>query len=71
MGVYALSMMDIALEIALVDQSFEDTATKFFEHFILIAEALNEHTLWNEEDQFFTMYFACADAAPQPFAFNP
>ncbi len=53
MGTYALDMMDIALEIAVHDASFEDTATKFFEHFVLIAEALNEHHLWNEEDKFF------------------
>jgi hypothetical protein len=53
MGMYALNMMDIALEIAMVDESFEDTATKFFEHFVLIAEALNQHGLWNEEDKFF------------------
>ncbi|MBC7904177.1 MAG: glucosidase, partial [Gemmatimonadaceae bacterium] len=33
MGTYALDMMDIALEIAVHDESFEDTATKFFEHF--------------------------------------
>jgi hypothetical protein len=33
--------------------SFEDTATKFFEHFVLIAESLNEHHLWNKEDCFF------------------
>lgn len=53
MGTFALDMMDIAAEIAVYDRSFEDTATKFFEHFILIAEALNEHGLWNEEDRFF------------------
>ena len=53
MGMYALNMMDMALEIAMHDDSFEDTATKFFEHFVLIAEALNEHGLWNEEDKFF------------------
>jgi hypothetical protein len=53
MGTYALNMMDIALELALHDESFEDTATKFFEHFVLIAESLNEHHLWNEEDKFF------------------
>jgi len=53
MGTYALDMMDMALEIAIHDISFEDTATKFFEHFILIAESLNEHHLWNEEDKFF------------------
>ena len=53
MGKYALNMMDIALEIAVNDVAFEDTATKFFEHFVLIAEAMNEHILWNKEDQFF------------------
>ena len=53
MGTYALDMMDMALEIAMHDSSFEDTATKFFEHFVLIAESLNEHHLWNEEDKFF------------------
>ncbi|MGZ8558439.1 MAG: MGH1-like glycoside hydrolase domain-containing protein, partial [Chitinophagaceae bacterium] len=53
MGTYALDMMDMAIEIAMHDPSFEDTATKFFEHFILIAESLNQHGLWNEEDKFF------------------
>ena len=53
MGMYALNMMDMALEIAMHDNAFEDTATKFFEHFVLIAEALNEHGLWNDEDKFF------------------
>jgi len=53
MGKYSLNMMDMALEIAVNDIAFEDTATKFFEHFVLIAEAMNEHILWNKEDQFF------------------
>ena len=53
MGMYALDMMNIALEIALHDPSFEDTATKFYEHFVIIAEALNELGLWDEEDKFF------------------
>ncbi len=53
MGMYALGMMDIALEIAKYDSSFEDAGTKFYEHFVLIAEALNEMGLWNEEDKFF------------------
>lgn len=66
MGVYALAMMDMALQIAMVDDSFEDTATRFFEHFILIAESLNEHVLWNEEDQFFYDVLCMRDAAPQP-----
>lgn len=53
MGMYALNLMDMALEIAMEDEAFEDSATKFFEHFVLIAEALNQLGLWNEEDQFF------------------
>ncbi|WP_018630286.1 MGH1-like glycoside hydrolase domain-containing protein [Niabella aurantiaca] len=66
MGIYALNMMDIALEIAAVDPSFEDMVTKFFEHFVLIAEALNDHVLWNEEDQFFYDVLCMRDAPPQP-----
>ena len=64
MGMYALNMMDMALEIAMVDDSFEDTATKFFEHFVLIAEALNKHGLWNDEDKFFYDILALSDADP-------
>ena len=66
MGTYALDMMDMAIEIALQDPSFEDTATKFFEHFVLIAEALNEHHLWNEEDKFFYDVLCVKDADPLP-----
>ncbi len=53
MGMYALNMMDIALEIASEDVTFEDSATKFYEHFVIIAEALNELALWNKKDSFF------------------
>ncbi len=66
MGMYALNMMDIAIEIALHDDSFEDTATKFFEHFVFIAEALNEHNLWNPEDKFFYDVLNVAGAEPMP-----
>ncbi|HEX6180137.1 MAG TPA: glucosidase [Chitinophagaceae bacterium] len=66
MGTYALNMMDIAMEIALHDEAFEDTATKFFEHFVLIAEALNEHHLWNEEDKFFYDVLNLPGAEPVP-----
>ena len=66
MGMYALNMMDIAIEIALHDASFEDTATKFFEHFVLIAEALNEHHLWNAQDKFFYDVLSIAGADPMP-----
>ena len=66
MGMYALNMMDMALEISRHDIAFEDTATKFFEHFVLIAESLNGHAMWNEEDKFFydTLCIGGADAIP-------
>ncbi|MGC4035971.1 MAG: glucosidase [Chitinophagaceae bacterium] len=66
MGMYALNMLDMAIEIAMVDSSFEDTATKFFEHFVLVAEALNEHGLWNEEDKFFYDVLCVDGSAPMP-----
>jgi hypothetical protein len=66
MGTYALNMMDIALEIAMHDESFEDTATKFFEHFVLIAESLNEHHLWNNEDKFFYDVLSVPGSEPIP-----
>ncbi|MBI4849652.1 MAG: glucosidase [Nitrospirae bacterium] len=56
MAMYSLNLMDMALEIAQEDPSYEDTASKFFEHFVHIAESLNElgeHGLWNEEDGFY------------------
>jgi Glycosyl hydrolase family 63 C-terminal domain len=64
MGMYALNMMDMALEIAKQDIAFEDTATKFFEHFVLIAEALNSHLMWNEEDKFFYDILCITGAEP-------
>ncbi|HRQ51440.1 MAG TPA: glucosidase, partial [Agriterribacter sp.] len=64
MGMYALNMLDMALEIALHDIAFEDTATKFFEQFVLIAEAINEHGLWNEEDRFFYDILSIAGSEP-------
>lgn len=66
MGIYALDMMDMAVEIALEDRSFEDMATKFFEHFVLIAESLNEHGLWNEEDRFFYDVLCVTGTDPVP-----
>ncbi len=58
MGMFCLSMLRIALELARVDRAYEDVATKFFEHFLWIAGALNNLggsgiPLWDEEDQFF------------------
>ncbi|WP_306452326.1 MGH1-like glycoside hydrolase domain-containing protein [Foetidibacter luteolus] len=64
MGMYALNLMDMAIEIALQDPSFEDAATKFFEHFVLIAEGLNELGMWNDEDKFYYDTLAIAGHEP-------
>jgi len=58
MAVYALDMMAIALELAQHDESYEDIASKFFEHFLYIATAMNDpidghNGLWNEADGFY------------------
>lgn len=66
MGMYALNMKDIAIEIAMSDESFEDAATKFYEHFVIIAAALNELGLWHEEDNFFYDVLAVTGKAPFP-----
>jgi hypothetical protein len=64
MGMYALNLLDMSLEIAMHDPSFEDTATKFFEQFVLIAEALNHHGMWNIEDEFFYDTLSVGGTAP-------
>jgi Mannosylglycerate hydrolase MGH1-like glycoside hydrolase domain len=57
MAMYSLNLMRIALELAQRDHVYEDIASKFFEHFLQIAEAMDQCVagagLWNDEDGFF------------------
>ena len=53
MGMFASSMLQMALEITQYDDTFEDVATKYFEHYIFIAEAFNTRGLWDEKECFF------------------
>jgi hypothetical protein len=53
MGMYCLNMLAIALELARTRRAYEDVATKFFEHFIYIANAIYDMGLWDNEDGFF------------------
>ncbi|PIG93661.1 glucosidase [Gloeocapsopsis sp. IPPAS B-1203] len=58
MGMYCLNMLAIALELAQTNCVYEDIATKFFEHFLYIADAMNhigemEASLWDEADGFY------------------
>jgi hypothetical protein len=53
MGMYCLNMLAIALELARTKPAYEDVATKFFEHFIYIANAIYDMDLWDDEDGLF------------------
>ena len=58
MGMYCLNMLAIAGELAREDAAYEDVASKFFEHFVYIARAMNNLggegiSLWDEEDGFY------------------
>jgi hypothetical protein len=58
MAMYTLNLMRIALELALEDRVYEDIASKFFEHFLYIAEAMTNIGgdgigLWDEQDEFY------------------
>jgi hypothetical protein len=58
MAMYTLNMLRIACEIAIERPSYQDMASKFFEHFLYIAEAINRDLdegfgLWDQEDQFY------------------
>ena len=58
MAMYCLNMLAIALELSTEDDTYEDVASKFWEHFIFISDAMNHLgedgvSLWNEEDGFY------------------
>jgi hypothetical protein len=56
MAFHASTMLSIALELARHDPTYEDVASKFFEHFVAITDAMNclgGTGLWDEEDGFY------------------
>jgi hypothetical protein len=56
MAFYCSSMLSIAFELARENPAYEDMASKFFEHYVEIAEAMNSldgSGLWDEEDSFY------------------
>ncbi|KAI4657608.1 uncharacterized protein J4E78_005996 [Alternaria triticimaculans] len=59
MGFYCLNMLNICLELAKRRRIYEDMASKFFEHFLMISDAMQFRSdgeskpLWNEEDGFY------------------
>lgn len=58
MAMYCLNLMRISLELAKHNSIYEDIASKFFEHFLFIAQAMTNMAdegigLWDEQDGFF------------------
>src|SRR5215813_234811 len=58
MGMFCLNMLAIALELARDNTTYENVASKFFEHFVYIAHAMDHRgdtglELWDEDDGFY------------------
>ncbi len=71
MAMYSLNLMRIALELARHNHTYEDIATKFFEHFLHIVEAMNNVGgkgigLWDEQDEFYYDVLNLPDGRMEP-----
>src|SRR5206468_11335514 len=56
MGFYCLTMLSMAIELAETNPVYEDMASKFFEHFVGITDAMNSlggSGLWDEQEGFY------------------
>lgn len=66
MAMYALNLLEMALRLAEHDPSYEDLATKFFEHFAYIAKAAYDQGLWDDRDAFFYDVLRLPDGSQVP-----
>jgi hypothetical protein len=71
MAMYTLNLLAIALELARTDPAYEDVASKFWEHFLYIAHAMNHRGqegigLWDEMDGFFYDVLRFPDGGKYP-----
>ncbi len=69
MAMYCLIMLRMAIELTPHDQAYEDIASKFFEHFLYIASAMNrlgDHGLWDDKDGFFYDWLRLPDGRKIP-----
>jgi hypothetical protein len=53
MAMYCLNLWEMALILADHDDTYQDMAVKYFEHFAYIAQAMNDQGLWDEDDGFY------------------
>ena len=70
-AMYSLNLMRIALELAQHNDVYEDIASKFFEHFLHIAEAMTkiggeEQGLWDDTDKFYYDVLCVPGTPPRP-----
>jgi hypothetical protein len=71
MAMYSLNLLAIAIELARENPAYEDVASKFWEHFIYIAHAVNHRgndgiEMWNEQDGFFYDVLHAPNVGYQP-----
>src|SRR5579863_4553909 len=69
MALYCLVMLRIAFDLTPHDPAYEDIASKFFEHFLFIASAMNrlgDHGLWDEGDGFYYDWLRLPDGRKIP-----
>jgi hypothetical protein len=69
MAAYCLTMLRIALDLSPHDSAYEDIASKFFEHFLYIATAINQvggMGLWDDQDGFYYDCLRLEDGSQYP-----
>jgi hypothetical protein len=71
MAMYSLNMLRIAIELAQEDDAYQDIATKFFEHFLMIGGAMTNLggkglSLWDDADNFFYDWLVMSNGEATP-----
>jgi hypothetical protein len=71
MAMYSLNMLRIAIELAQENDAYQDIATKFFEHFLMIGGAMTNLggkglSLWDDTDNFFYDWLVMGDGQATP-----
>jgi Glycosyl hydrolase family 63 C-terminal domain/Mannosylglycerate hydrolase MGH1-like glycoside hydrolase domain len=71
MAMFSLNMLRIAIELAQEDDAYQDIATKFFEHFLMIGGAMTNLggeglSLWDDTDNFFYDWLVMSDGEATP-----
>jgi hypothetical protein len=71
MAMYSLNMLRMSIELAQEDEAYQDIATKFFEHFLMIGGAMTNLGgeglgLWDDQDNFFYDWLMMDDGEAKP-----